>query len=64
MDSVSAADYRKKRKAMHLTQDELAQKLGINRATVNRRERGIALIPKEAELAIDSLVKSHLGILS
>lgn len=46
--------YKERRKALGLTQEELAKRLGVSRKTVVLRESG-KTITKEAELAILSL---------
>lgn len=52
-------DIKATRKAMGLTQAELAQKLGIDHSTVSRLESG-KLIPSERDLlAVEALAKRH-----
>jgi len=62
-------EYRFHRRAMGLTQEELAKRLSINKVTISNRERGDA-IPVEAQLAMQSLLaetqpeKRTLGVIT
>lgn len=51
---MTADQYKERRKALGLTQEELAKKLGVSRKTVVLRESG-KTITREAELSILSL---------
>lgn len=48
------------RKSMRLTQQDLAERLGINRITVTNWERGEAPISKEHDLMLRSIVGAYL----
>ncbi len=48
--------YKQYRKALGLTQTELAERLGVTRQCITLRETGRAPINKEAELAIERLI--------
>jgi len=50
MDIASA------RKALNLTQEEMAEKLGVNQATISRFERGELPLNRRTELAISALM--------
>ena len=54
---MSPEDYKAERLALGLTQAELAERLGIPRESVSRRESGDQRITLEAEIAIRSLKK-------
>jgi DNA-binding XRE family transcriptional regulator len=66
---MTPTEYRQHRKAMDLTQDQLAKRLGLNKVTISNRERGDA-IPVEAQLAMQSLLaetqpeKRTLGVIT
>lgn len=46
------ADYQAQREKLGLTQAELAKRLGVSRATINRRETGQNPIHPEAAFAL------------
>ena len=50
--AMTPADYKAAREKLRITQRELAERLGVTRATINSREAGRVRITKEAELAI------------
>ncbi len=50
-------EYKSRRKALALTQAALGQALGVNRAEINRREKGRRPITGEADAAIRWLTK-------
>ena len=54
--SMSSDEYRAIRESLGLTQDALAQRLGVSRRTVLNRESG-RMITEEARLAILGLAK-------
>ena len=54
---MEASEYKETREKLGLTQAQLADRLGVTRKTINRREAGEATITTEAELAIRSLAK-------
>ena len=56
---MTRTQYRKLRETiLNMTQTQLAEKLGVSRDTITRRESGKADISHEAELAIEALVAS------
>jgi transcriptional regulator with XRE-family HTH domain len=54
---MDASEFLKWRKALHCTQEEAGQKLGISRATVQNWEKGITRITRAAELACRQLTR-------
>ena len=54
---MEPSKYKAARERLGLTQAQLAERLGVTRKTINRREAGEATITTEAELAIRSLAK-------
>jgi transcriptional regulator with XRE-family HTH domain len=44
--------FRRKRKGLGLTQENLAKRLGINRMTIIRYESGESPVPKSVEMAL------------
>lgn len=52
-------DIKATRKAMGLTQAELAEKLGVNHATVSRLESGGIPLSKRTLLAMEALFSQH-----
>ncbi len=54
---MTAIEYREHRKALGLTQQGLADALGVTRATVNSREGGRVKLSPEMVMAIRSLSK-------
>lgn len=57
---LKAEEARFLRKSMRLTQQDLAERLGINRITVTNWERGEAPISKEHDLMLRSIVGAYL----
>jgi len=53
---MTANEYRNARIELNLSQAELAKKLGVTRATINRRENIPGRVTPEAELAIKKLI--------
>ena len=51
MDTMKGRELRRARKALGMTQRELAEALGLNKNTVARAERGEIPIPTITELA-------------
>lgn len=54
---MTPAEYKARRLALGLTQDQLAAILNVQRETVVRRETGKQSIPEEAALAISAIAK-------
>lgn len=54
---MTAAEYRQAREKLNLSQGALAEKLGVTRATINRRENIEGRVTPEAELAIKTLLR-------
>ena len=52
---MTGQEYKSRREALDLTQAELAEWLGVTRATISRRESGQLHITDEAELAMRHL---------
>lgn len=52
---MTSEKYKERRKALGLTQPQLAEKLGVTKKTITDRERGAVGISDEAALAILSL---------
>lgn len=52
---MTAAKYKATREALGLTQENLAKRLGVTRATINAREAGRVPITAESALAILAL---------
>lgn len=59
MTQMSAAEYRRLRKSLGLTQVQLAHRLAIDPSTVSKRERGEVAIDSEAARAIQHLVNEE-----
>lgn len=57
-DRMSPQEYREVRVAAGLTQGQLAERLGVTREIINRRERGLAPIKLEQVLALSILVET------
>lgn len=53
---MTADEYRKARESLNLSQQQLADRLGVTRATINRRENIPDRVTPEAALAIQKLV--------
>ena len=53
---MTPIDYKAAREKLGLTQRDLAERLGVTRATINAREARRTRITTEAELAIEALV--------
>jgi transcriptional regulator with XRE-family HTH domain len=51
--------YKATRKAIGLKQHQLAERLGVTRETVCNRERGTAIISREAAMALNHLRGKH-----
>lgn len=52
---MTPTEYRKARKDLRLSQTRLAESLGVNRKTIERRESEAGRITPEMELAIQRL---------
>jgi transcriptional regulator with XRE-family HTH domain len=52
---MDADELREKRKALGMTQAQLAQSLGVNVMTVSRWERGLRSIPPHLPLALEAI---------
>lgn len=48
-------ELRQRREALGMTQDDLAQELGVKMMTVSRWERGVYPIPRHIGLAIEAI---------
>ena len=55
---MTPAEYKAARLSLGLTQAELAERLGIPREAISRRESNIQRITLEAEIALRSLPKT------
>ena len=53
---MTAKEYQRTRKALG-TQRDVAKRLGVDRVTVAKREAGMMVITKEAELALRHLLE-------
>jgi transcriptional regulator with XRE-family HTH domain len=47
------------RKTLNLTQEEMAEKLGVNQTTISRFERGELPLNRRTELAVEALLSSQ-----
>ena len=56
---MSPEEYKANREKLGLSQTALAQRLGVGRETVNRRESGVQKISEEAALAMLQLLSSN-----
>lgn len=56
---MSPEAYKANREKLGLSQAALAQRLGVGRETINRRESGAQKISEEAALAILQLLSSN-----
>lgn len=54
---MTAAQYRQARETLNLSQGALAKKLGVTRATINRRENIEGRVTPEAAIAIKALLR-------
>ena len=52
---MDADELREKRKALEMTQAQLAKALGVNVMTVSRWERGLRSIPSHLPLALEAI---------
>jgi len=52
---MDADELREKRKALEMTQAQLAKALGVNIMTVSRWERGLMSIPSHLSLALEAI---------
>ena len=52
---MGADELREKRKALEMTQAQLAKALGVNIMTVSRWERGLRTIPPHLPLALEAI---------
>jgi len=52
---MDADELREKRKALEMTQAQLAKALGVNIMTVSRWERGLRSIPPYLSLALEAI---------
>jgi len=52
---MEGSDLREKRRALNLTQAELAEQLGVKANTVTRWENGVLKVPRVVELAMEAL---------
>jgi transcriptional regulator with XRE-family HTH domain len=52
---MDADELREKRKALGMTQAQLAKALGVNIMTVSRWERGLRSIPPHLPLALEAI---------
>lgn len=52
---MDADELREKRKALEMTQAQLAKALGVNIMTVSRWERGLRSIPPHLPLALEAI---------
>ena len=57
---MTPQEYKTARRELGLTQGQLAEVLGVTRATVNRRESAGGTVTAEAGLAIAALAVRHL----
>ena len=57
---MSGAEFRKVRRAMGLSQDELSKMIDVSARGVRRWENGEIAIPKIAELALRYLAEKNL----
>jgi DNA-binding transcriptional regulator YiaG len=56
---MSGGDFRKLRRAMGLSQDQLSEKIDVSARGVRRWENGEIAIPKIAELALRYLAEKN-----
>lgn len=52
------ADIRTIRHKLGLTQDQMAEKLGVTQATVSRFETGVLLVDRRTQLAVEAILLS------
>jgi transcriptional regulator with XRE-family HTH domain len=52
---MDADELKEKRKALEMTQAQLAEELGVNIMTVSRWERGLRSIPPHLPLALEAI---------
>jgi transcriptional regulator with XRE-family HTH domain len=52
---MDADELREKRKALEMTQAQLAEALGVNIMTISRWERGLRSIPPHLPLALEAI---------
>jgi transcriptional regulator with XRE-family HTH domain len=52
---MDADELRGKRKALEMTQAQLAKALGVNIMTVSRWERGLRSVPSHLSLALEAI---------
>uniref|UniRef100_UPI0035CB0BC6 helix-turn-helix transcriptional regulator n=1 Tax=uncultured Sphingomonas sp. TaxID=158754 RepID=UPI0035CB0BC6 len=57
--TMQASELRELRRRMGLTQEQLAQEIGMSRKTINAMELGKSVIERRTELAVRYL--EHLG---
>jgi transcriptional regulator with XRE-family HTH domain len=56
---MDADELKGKRKALEMTQAQLAEALGVNIMTVSRWERGLRSIPSHLSLALEAIEAKH-----
>jgi transcriptional regulator with XRE-family HTH domain len=52
---MDADELKEKRKALEMTQAQLAEALGVNIMTISRWERGLRSIPPHLSLALEAI---------
>jgi transcriptional regulator with XRE-family HTH domain len=52
---MDADELKEKRKALEMTQAQLAEALGVNIMTISRWERGVRSIPPHLSLALEAI---------
>lgn len=52
---MTRQEFRERRKALGMTQAQLAAALGVHAVTVSKWERGVLVIPVSIALALDAL---------
>jgi transcriptional regulator with XRE-family HTH domain len=52
---MNGDELRQRREALGMTQEQLAQALGVNTMTVSRWERGVRSVPPHLSLALEAI---------
>lgn len=58
---MNGDELKQRREALEMTQEQLANQLGVNVMTVSRWERGLRTIPPHLSLALEAIESKQKG---